>query len=258
MLIILLPFIVLVGCGGQAPLASKNAKWYDYTDPKNEHLLPPRVSASTLAKLKNIKLDLGGNAVVTDADLAAIRDLKNLVVVEAYLTSLTDQSIEHLVNLPLEVLGLNQTQIGDKGLESIGKIKTLRRLELFDTKVTDAGLKHLEKLPLFRIDLSKTAVTNAGMAEIAKIEGLERLVVTQTAISDEGLAFIGTIESLQELDIAQAGDITDVGLKHLYNLKALKALFLGDSKYSPEGLKALRRALPNCEIAGNEPTPPGN
>ncbi|MFM9874445.1 MAG: hypothetical protein ACKVQS_13400 [Fimbriimonadaceae bacterium] len=252
MFVVLLHLFALVGCGGQAPLASKGAKWFDFTEPLNERLLRKSASVAELAKLKSVKLDLGANSAIVDSDLAAIKNLQNLVVLELYLTSITDQAMEHLVNLPLEVLSVNQTQLGDKGLETIGKIKTLRRLELFDTKVTDAGLTHLSNLPLFRIDLSKTAVTNAGMTDVAKINGLERLIVNQTAISDEGLAIIGTITTLQELDISQAGAITDVGLKHLYNLKSLRALFLGDSKYSPEGLKELRRALPVAQIAAND------
>jgi hypothetical protein len=90
------------------------------------------------------------------------------------------------------------------------------------------------------------------MEDVAKIDGLERLIVGDTTVGDAGLAAIGTIDTLQELNVYNAGEITDVGLKHLHNLKALKALFLGDGKYSPEGLKELRKALPNCEIAAND------
>ncbi len=245
--------VALAGCGPAAPLASKNAKWFDFTDAAgNAKPLGPSVSARTLAKLKSVKLDLGGNAEIADSDLDAIKDCKNLVVLDLYLTDITDKAMESLVGLPLEALVISQTQIGDEGLASIAKIKTLGRLELFDTKVTDAGLKHLSNLPLYRIDLSKTAVTDAGMEDIAKIKGLRRLIVSYTSVSDVGLAVIGKIDTLVELNVENAGEITDVGLKHLHELKELRALFLGDSKYSPEGLKELKKALPNCEIAAND------
>lgn len=249
-------FVVLlfcfVGCGGPpAPLCSKGAKWFDFTDQQNAKLLPQNVTAHTLTTLKQVKLDLGGNENINDADLGLIKNFKNLAMIDLYMTSITDQAIEQVVDLPLEVLVLSQSKVGDATLASVGKIKTLRRLELFDTKITDAGLKYLVDLPLFRIDLSKTAVTDQGIAEIAKIKGLERLIVSETSISDAGLAAIGTIETLRELNVYNAGAITDVGLKHLHNLKALKALFLGESKFSPEGLSELRKALPNCEIAAN-------
>ncbi len=253
MLLLLLQLFVFVGCGGpSAPLALKNAKWFDFSDPKNARPLDPNVSAETLSKLKGIKLDLGGNELIVDSDLATIRGCKNLAMLDLYLTKITDKSMEHLVDLPLEVLVINQTELGDEALVSIGKIKTLRRLELFDTNVTDAGLKHIIGLPLFRIDLSKTSVTNAGMEDVAKIAGLERLILSNTSISDAGLAPIGTIDTLQELSLYQSGEITDVGLKHLHNLKSLKALFLGDSRYTPEGLRELRSALPRCQIAAND------
>lgn len=252
MLFFLLQLFVFVGCGGpSAPLALKNAKWFDFSDPKNARPLDPNVTAETLSTLKSIKLDLGGNDLIVDSDLATIRGCKNLAMLDLYLTKITDKSMEHLVDLPLEVLVISQTELGDLALASVGKIKTLRRLELFDTNVTDAGLKHLIDLPLFRIDLSKTSVTNAGMEDIAKIIGLERLIINNTSVSDTGLAPIGTIDTLQELSLYQAGEITDVGLKHLHNLKSLRVLFLGDSKYSPEGLRELRKALPGCEIAAN-------
>ena len=119
------------------------------------------------------------NDLIVDSDLATIRGCKNLAMLDLYLTSITDKAMEHLVDLPLEVLVISQTELGDVALASVGKIKTLRRLELFDTNVTD------------------------------------------------------------------------VGLKHLHNLKSLRVLFLGDSKYSPEGLRELRKALPGCEIAAN-------
>jgi Leucine Rich repeat len=244
--------VALAGCGPAAPLASKNAKWFDFTDADNAKPLGPGVSASALAKIESVKLDLGGNPAIADSDLEAISDCKNLVMLDAYLTGITDNAMDSLVGVPLEVLVVSQTQIGDEGLATIGKIKTLRRLELFDTKVTDAGLKHLANLPLFRIDLSKTAVTDAGMEDIAKIKGLERLIVSNTTVSDVGLATIGKIHTLTELNVENAGEITDVGLQHLHELKSLKALFLGDSKYSAEGLKELKRALPNCEISAND------
>ncbi len=251
-LLLLLQLFVFVGCDGPiAPLSIKNAKWFDFSNPKNAKQLDANVSAAQIAKLKSSKLDLGGNDLIVDSDLASIRGCKNLAMLDLYLTKITDKSMEHLVDLPLEVLVVSQTELGDEALASIGKIKTLRRLELFDTKVTDAGLKHIIDLPLFRIDLSKTAVTNAGMEDVAKIVGLERLILSNTSISDAGLGPIGTIDTLQELSLYQVGEITDVGLKHLHNLKSLRVLFLGDSKYSPEGMRELRKALPGCEIAAN-------
>ena len=252
MLLLSLQLLLVAGCDGpSAPLVLKNAKWFDFSDPKNATLLDPNVSATTLSKLKSTKLDLGGNDGIVDSDLETIRGCKNLAMLDLYLTSITDKSMEHIVDLPLEVLVVSQTELGDDALASVGKIKTLRRLELFDTNVTDAGLRYIIDLPLFRIDLSKTSVTNAGMEDIAKIAGLERLIVSNTSVSDAGLAHIGTIGTLQELNLYQVGEITDVGLTHLHNLKSLRVLFLGDSKYSPEGLRDLRKALPSCEIAAN-------
>ena len=244
--------LTLSGCGS-APLASIGAKWFDYTDPENATPIAPSVSKAGLAKVGALKLDFGGNPKLTDADLEAIKGMGNLVHLDLYETSISDAALEHVRSLPkLEVLDVSQTSIGDAGLEKIGGMTSLKRLELYKSKVTDAGMKHLGKLTLMRIDLSETAVTDLGMSDVAKIAGLQRLHLRGTKITEKGLEVIGKMEDLQELGLYQVAGITDAGLKHLHNLKQLKALFLGESAYTPEGLAELRKALPRCDIAGND------
>jgi hypothetical protein len=50
LLVVLFCSLLLAGCGKPAPLASKNAKWFDFSDPKNAKPLGASVSADAIAK----------------------------------------------------------------------------------------------------------------------------------------------------------------------------------------------------------------
>ena len=57
-----------------------------------------------------------------------------------------------------------------------------------------------------------------------------------------------TLNGIQEINLFGTG-VTDVGLKHLQEVKSLTALRIALANVSPEGLDQLRKALPNVTIA---------
>lgn len=48
--------------------------------------------------------------------------------------------------------------------------------------------------------------------------------------------------------MVESGQVKDEGLKHLYRLRHLTRLILIDTQVTPEGIKKLQQALPNCKI----------
>jgi len=59
----------------------------------------------------------------------------------------------------------------------------------------------------------------------------------------------GRISSLEYLDLEWSDDITDQGLRGLYNLESLRWLDVGFCRLiTSNGVAALRSALPLCEI----------
>jgi Leucine-rich repeat (LRR) protein len=58
---------------------------------------------------------------------------------------------------------------------------------------------------------------------------------------------IGQLIKLTELQI-EKNPLTDKDLEYLKPLKSLKRLNVHDTKFTPEGIQALREALPNCVI----------
>jgi hypothetical protein len=60
---------------------------------------------------------------------------------------------------------------------------------------------------------------------------------------------LASLENLRELDLSENSEITDAGLMHLAALKHLKTVDVWCChKVSDEGIAALRKALPECEI----------
>ncbi len=68
-----------------------------------------------------------------------------------------------------------------------------------------------------------------------------------TCIRDGDLAVLTLLVTLEGLGI-HCTDVSDAGLTHLQGLTRLKHLDLTDTQVTPEGVKKLQEALPNCEI----------
>jgi len=164
-------------------------------------------------------------------------------------TSLLDDELTHLIDLPLKSLNLFGTSnITDKGLISIGHIKTLNNLDLGCTKITDEGLEHLKNLSSLKtLDLSYTKVTDSGMVKLQSLLDLKELHLEGAAITDEGLKNVGTLQSLEKL-FFNSKTITDEGLIALQGLTNLKVLQCYNTNITDKGFRDFKKNLPNCKI----------
>ena len=106
---------------------------------------------------------LGTN--VTDATLAAVKDIPTLVHLNLRGTKITDAGLAHLQGLTnLLELHLEKTAITDAGLAHLKKLVNLTYLNLYATKVSDAGLKELNGLADLRnVYLWQSQVTSNGV-----------------------------------------------------------------------------------------------
>src|SRR5262245_48658140 len=78
----------------------------------------------------------------TDADLAALKDFKQLRELSLGETKVTDEGLSNLAGLKqLQALSLGYTRVTDAGLEKLQELSNLESLALTGTKVTDAGLE---------------------------------------------------------------------------------------------------------------------
>jgi Leucine-rich repeat (LRR) protein len=113
----------------------------------------------------NFKLE---GASVTDASLASLRGVTNIVHLNLGKTSVTDAGLAAIKGLTqLTELHLEETKITDKGLASLKDLKSLAYLNLYGTAVTDAGLDSLKGLANLRhLYLWQTKATEAGVKKL--------------------------------------------------------------------------------------------
>jgi Leucine-rich repeat (LRR) protein len=210
-----------------------------------------------LAHLKVCKnlthLNLDGTRV-SDAGLAHFKDYKNLAYLEIGNTRVSDAGLAHLKECKnLNSLSLGGTQVSDAGLAHLKVCKNLTQLHLWSTQVSDAGLAHLKDCKNLKgLNLGGTRVSDAGLAHLKDCENLTVLDLRYTRVSDAGLAHLKDCKNLTIL-VLTSTQVSDAGLKHLHALTQLQKLELAGMKVTAEGVAALRKALPKCEIAWTDP-----
>jgi len=120
------------------------------------------VKDDDLAALKDIpnlvELNLG-TTTVTDAGLAHVKDLGNLTRLQLHKTKVTDAGLANLKGLQkLSSLNLYGTEVTDQGLEQIKELKNLKKLYVWQSKVTPDGAKKLqEAIPGLTVELGYEA-----------------------------------------------------------------------------------------------------
>jgi serine/threonine protein kinase len=171
-------------------------------------------------------LNLNGSSF-PDNMLAAVRDLPALGSLSLVDTTVGDKGIAHLAGLiRLGGLSLSGTRVTDEGLAAVGQILTLEYLDLQGMPFTDAGVRHLAGLKnLSELRLDRSRITDASMPTLAGLQKLRVVNLTGTAITDAG---IGKLSA------------------HKFSF-----LHLGGTKVTSDGVKKLRAALPDCQIASD-------
>lgn len=120
------------------------------------------VKDDDLAALKDmpnlVELNLG-NTAITDAGLVHIRPLTNLTRLQLHKTKITDAGLENLKGLEkLTSLNLYGTEVTDKGLEHLRGLKNVKKLYVWQTKVTPDGAKRfLEAVSGLTVELGYDA-----------------------------------------------------------------------------------------------------
>lgn len=198
-----------------------------------------------------LKLHLGlhflTNINVQDKGIAHLAPLVQLQELRLAQTRIKGVTLAPLVNL--RCLDANYTQFGDEGMESLRGMQHLTRLYLRDTLVTDAGLKALTGLKELEVlDLSGNRIGDAGVACLKELTGLRELSLLGATITDAGMDALAGMTRLRDLNLYRTG-ITNAGLQKLQAMKGLVALDLRYTRVTPAAVSALRRRLPECNVA---------
>jgi uncharacterized protein (TIGR02996 family) len=207
-----------------------------------------------LSRLRRLSIG-GSDAGVTDNLLLHLTGLTALRELSLWsLDNFTGSRLGHLSGLTeLRRLSLyNCQQVDDRVLRLLVAFRRLEELTVSRCEpLTGAALVHLAELPTLReLDLSDNPqLDDNALAHLAPLTGLRRLNLSCCPrITDAGLAHLAGLTNLESLNLFSATQLTGAGVAHLRGLTRLKFLSLIGVKLKPHETRALRKALPGCEV----------
>ncbi len=117
--------------------------------------------------------------VLTDDDLAVLKELNQVVELDLKNAGISDAGVAHLSGLTsLERLHLEKTKVTDAGLASLKGLSKLKYLNLYGTGVSDAGLDHLKGFAdLENLYLWQTKVTFDAAKAFHDASGNDKLEI---------------------------------------------------------------------------------
>ena len=128
--------------------------------------------------------------------------------------------------------------------------------------VTDLSfLTEFQPDDLFRVDCWHIGERYAtkGMAHIGTLKGLKELNLAGSQIMDFDLVNLRGMKDLKQLNLYQCYLITDAGLVHLKEMKAMEGLYLWNIQITDAGLVHLKemKSLKSLILGGNQVTDAG-
>ena len=146
-----------------------------------------------------LKLDGTG---VTDASLLKMGAFRSLKLVHLRGCKVTGKGLAALVDAPIQLLDLRETELGEDAFQALGKMRGLTYLHVTGAKVDPAGAKHLAaSKTLHQYSAAETEFNDAAAAELAKIPTLAQITVNGTDLTDKGFAELAKLPKLQSLSL---------------------------------------------------------
>jgi serine/threonine protein kinase len=200
-----------------------------------------------LTSLQVVRLGLPS---ITDDGLQNLAGLVNLKRLDLGGTRVTDAGLEHLAGLKkLQHLSLDQTAVHGKGLRALRGMKDLEELRLWGQPATDEDVEQLKSLTNLRVlDLWGSRISDRGVEHLTALTHLSWLrLPNDPKITDGALKWVSRMSKLEGLYL-NCPQITDAGLEHLKGLSEVRYLNLDGTRVTADGVRALRAALPGCNI----------
>src|SRR5207247_1521842 len=203
--------------------------------------------------------------LITDQGMTAIRDWKRLKRLNVRGTRISDGTLQIVSKMTgLEALDIANTQVTDNGLDYLLSLTNLKELAIGRSRLSDNALELLRMLPtLTYLDLSGAraappdqsrrrgeggSMPESMLRAIAELKDLRTLKLGYSSISADGLRILGALKNIEKLGLEACARVDDAAAAELVNWPALKYVDLQDTKVSPQGVEALRKARPNLMV----------
>lgn len=208
------------------------------------HWMSNRQNMRRLSNLTLKEPDLTEEGIATIAEFGHLRFLR--IGGDNTLLQKREQ-LTQLVNL--ETLVLSETSLTEQELDNLDVIPSLRYLGLHDVKLSDQHLKVLSQYTHLRgLSLSGCPVARHELQMLEPLSELTSLELSGTGLADDDLVSLAPFQQLESLRISSSL-VSDSGVESLAQLKQLKRLNIERTAVSRRGARALKAALPDCEIA---------
>lgn len=213
-----------------------------------------------LSELKALKRLTILNDSITEKGVEALAKLKSLELLNIGGPNINDACMAKLAKFPaLKELWIQHSAITDEGLAELKNLKSLTKLAIgYSNVITGEGLAFIQELPnLVELQFFNINLGRAGLSGLAGATSLERLEL-HTEIKDEDLAGLPELKDLKSLNI-NSEEITDEGLRYLARQKSLEILILYGSEITDIGLAYLEglNSLKHLNLIGTKVTKQG-
>ena len=188
---------------------------------------------------------------------AEIKKVENLPTLEKLYLRAPDPTLISISDLP-KLTELSCGNFGDsnsmmefdKLIERLTGFECLVGLELENADISDDEVRELAKLKrLTRLNLGGVEIGDGGLAVLSNLHNLESLQIRGTAISTAGVANLEGLEELRFLGLSWNILIGDDVVPVLAEMGRLDQIDLNGCATTNQGLRELRRLLPNYRIS---------
>ncbi len=172
-----------------------------------------------------------------------IARLKKLAVLNLTGSTMKDEWLSLLVDLPLKHLNLTATDISNKGLESVARMTGIRELILEELPaMDDESIIILGPLKnLYKLHMRGAKLTARGIKALAAFPLLSDFCVSHTDADDEYLRALSGLEGLAVLNLDES-NLSLAGCSNFKQMKKLSKLFLQGCNIDDKRAAAIARA----------------
>ena len=193
---------------------------------------------------------------LTDEDLEALKQDLRLHAVRLNDTIISDAGLAKLAELDnLLCISANRTKITDAGIAKLARLAKLNTLHLAANRLTDACAGSLAQVKnLKELDLSDTSISDKGILKLAGLKHMKSLHLNRSLITDKGIeTIVRSFPKLEELHVRSNQGVTAKSLRYLDNAHSLRRLTLTACQITASQMRAFFASHPQIsEVASTQ------
>lgn len=201
---------------------------------KTPALVPASFVELTKLKPDDLQAVNLANSSIKDNELGALLGQRTLCIVDLSHTSISNEALSLLAQLPaLAELNLQDTSV-DGSLCALGRVESLniQRTGINDSSFHDCRFERLR-----RLSANNSAVTGTCFKREV-FPNLQTLNMDSTAFGDSEVKAM-SLDKLRELTITDCISMTDAGIAQLSKIPTLESLTIGGSEMTERAVLAL-------------------